>query len=71
MGCAYEFTSYDQWIDAGEADGYVLGKQWSNAYPGLTIPDAPSIAGEWVSRISRPFYECTIESDRFCPPHLS
>ena len=60
-----DFTDYEKWQQAGEPDGYVWGTNWSNGYPGLTIIENSAIAEEWTKRIGRPFFEITLETDRF------
>jgi hypothetical protein len=60
-----EFVDYQQWKAAGEPDGYVWGTEWSNAYPGFSIVPESSLASDWSRRIGHPFFEATLETDRF------
>jgi hypothetical protein len=59
------FTNYQQWIEAGEPDGYVWGTNWSNAYPGLCVVEPSEIADEWTKKIKKNLFEITLETDRF------
>lgn len=59
------FLDYEKWQVAGEPAGYVWGTNWSNAYPGLTIVENSETAATWTERIGKPFYEITLETDRF------
>jgi hypothetical protein len=59
------FLDYQKWEAEGEPDGYVWGTNWSHAYPGLTIVENSAIAATWSERIGKPFYEITLETDRF------
>jgi hypothetical protein len=59
------FLNYEMWKGAGEPEGYVWGTNWSNAYPGLTIVENSDMAIGWTKRIGKPFYEITLETDRF------
>jgi hypothetical protein len=59
------FVDYERWEAAGKPEGYVWGTNWSNAYPGLTIVEDSAIAATWTEHIGKPFYEVTLETDRF------
>jgi len=37
--CDDRLTDYVEWEAAGKPDGYVWGRNWSLAYPGLEAPD--------------------------------
>ena len=59
------FIDHETWIKAGEPEGYVWGTNWSLAYPGISaIQDSP-IAETWAKRIGKPFFEASLETDRF------
>lgn len=60
-----EFVDYQAWLDAGEPDGYVWGTDWSNAYPGLSVPDQSDLADHWTQRLGKEMAEVGLETDRF------
>lgn len=60
-----EFVDYQAWLDAGEPDGYVWGTDWSNAYPGLSVPERSDLADHWKQRLGRDMAEVSLETDRF------
>ena len=60
-----EFTDYQEWLDAGEPEGYVWGSNWSNAYPGVTTHAISLNAAQWTKRLGKPMHEMAIETDRF------
>ena len=60
-----EFVDYQAWLDAGEPDGYVWGTYWSNAYPGLSVPDHSDLADHWKRRLGKDMTEVGLETDRF------
>ena len=62
---ADEFTDYATWKASGEPDGYVFGTGWSLAYPGLTALPESAEAQDWSSRLERPMYAASVETDRF------
>lgn len=62
---ADEFTDYAKWKAAGEPEGYVFGTEWSLAYPGITTSPASPEAQDWSTRLQRPMYSASIETDRF------
>jgi hypothetical protein len=59
------YLDYEKWTAAGEPDEYVWGTNWTNACPGLKIVGDSPIAIDWSKRIGKPFYEITLETDRF------
>lgn len=59
------FIDYDTWIGSGEPDGYVWGSNWSLAYPGIAAIRGSPVAAEWTTKIGKPFFEATLETDRF------
>jgi hypothetical protein len=59
------FIDYQRWRDAGEPDGYVWGTNWSNAYPGLSIVRDSELARRWSTRLGKPLFEVSLETDRF------
>ena len=59
------FIDYQQWEAAGEPDGYVFGANWSLAYPGFTVIDDHPLALEWASKLNRPMFAASLETDRF------
>jgi hypothetical protein len=63
---ADEFTDYDRWKAAGEPEGYLFGTRWSLAYPGISILSASPEAQDWSSRLQRPMYSASVETDGFC-----
>lgn len=38
---------------------------WSNAYPGLSIPDQSDLADHWTQRLGKEMAEVGLETDRF------
>ncbi|HEY1750464.1 MAG TPA: hypothetical protein VGG29_04340 [Caulobacteraceae bacterium] len=58
-------TDYAAWEAAGAPDGYVWGSNWSLAYPGVDAPDEDPVAENWATRIGKPMYAASIETDRF------
>lgn len=59
------FIDYQDWLDAGEPDGYVWGTCWSLAWPGIRAIE-PSVKAEaWSARMGKSMYELEIETDRF------
>jgi len=58
-------TDYAAWEAAGTPDGYVWGSNCSLAYPGLDAPDTDPAADDWASRVGKPMYAMSIETDRF------
>ena len=60
-----EFTDYQQWLAAGEPDGYVWGTNWSNAYPGLTGYGRSRVAAKWSKSLGKQMFEASLETDRF------
>jgi hypothetical protein len=60
-----DFTDYARWKAAGEPDGFVWGTNWSVAYPGLSIIEDSPLAEKWSKRVGHPFFEVTLETDRF------
>lgn len=60
-----EFVDYQAWLDAGEPDGYVWGTDWSNAYPGLSVPERSDLADHWKQRLGKDMAEVGLETDRF------
>jgi len=43
----------------------VWGADWSNAYPGLSIPDQSDLADHWTRRLGKEMVEVGLETDRF------
>jgi hypothetical protein len=60
-----EFLDYQAWLDAGEPGGYVWGTDWSNAYPGLSVPQRSDLADDWMQRLGKEMAEVSLETDRF------
>ena len=60
-----EFTSYAAWEAASEPEGYVLGTNWSLAYPGISVPTSSAEAEDWSRRLNKLMYPVSIETDRF------
>lgn len=60
-----DFTDYQRWEAAGEPDGYVFGTNWSLAYPGFTVMNDSPLATEWTSRLNRPMFAASLETNRF------
>jgi hypothetical protein len=60
-----EFIDYERWTSAKEPDGYVLGTNWSLAYPGIRAIRDSSQASEWTTRLGKQMFEATLETDRF------
>jgi hypothetical protein len=61
-----EFTNYARWQASGEPEGYVFGTDWTLAYPGIRILPSNAEAQHWSSRLQRPMYSASLETDRFC-----
>jgi hypothetical protein len=57
------FINYEDWLRAGEPDGYVWGTCFAHAYPGLSyVPDS-ELAASWAKRMGREMHEVLIESN--------
>ena len=61
-----EFTDYAKWQASGEPEGYVFGTKWSLAFPGISIMPSNADAYRWSSRLQRPMYSASLETDLFC-----
>ena len=59
------FIDYNEWLAAGEPDGWVWGTCWSGAYPGLRYIDNSPRAKELSERIGKQMHEVIIETDAF------
>jgi hypothetical protein len=59
------FTQYTAWEAAGEPNGYVFGTNWSGAYPGFRADDESSLAASWTSKLGKPMFSASLETDRF------
>ncbi|MCK7483536.1 MAG: hypothetical protein M0C28_45785 [Candidatus Moduliflexus flocculans] len=59
------FIDYDQWVAAGEPNGFVWGACWSMAYPGLRYIDDSVRARQWSERMGKPMHEVIIETEAF------
>ena len=59
------FVDYEDWIEAGEPDGFVWGVCWSCAYPGLRYVKSSSLAREWSKRLDKQMHEVVIDTEAF------
>ncbi len=59
------YINYEEWIQAGEPEGFVWGTQWSMAYPGLTYLEGSALANHWSGRLQMPMHEVNIETEAF------
>jgi hypothetical protein len=60
-----EYIDYQNWIDAGEPDGFVWGTNWSLTYPGLEYQPDSSLAKAWAYKLKREMHEVIILTESF------
>ena len=60
---ADEFTDYEEWLRAGEPDGYVWGVKWQGLYPGMRPMSPTDETRQWSERLGLPFQEVLIETN--------
>jgi hypothetical protein len=58
-------TDYKQWEASGQPDGYIWGTNWSNAYPGLELPDSDPVAQLWSDALGKAMFAIELTTDRF------
>lgn len=58
-------TDYAEWEAAGKPGGFLWGANWSNAYPGLDVPDDDPVAARWSQRLGKPMFFVALETAQF------
>jgi hypothetical protein len=58
-----EFIDYDQWVGAGEPEGYVWGVKWQGLYPGMQLMPESDETREWSARLGLPVRAVQIETN--------
>jgi hypothetical protein len=58
-----EFIDYDEWLRAGEPEGYVWGVKWQGLYPGMKLMPETDETREWAAQLGRPFHEVLMETN--------
>ena len=59
------FIDYDEWLAAGEPDGFVWGVCWSGVYPGVSYIDNSPRARLWSERLGTQMHEVIIKTEAF------
>lgn len=57
------FTDYEQWLKAGEPDGFVWRTSWALAYPGWEYHSNSEQALLWSERLGREMHEVSVETN--------
>jgi hypothetical protein len=56
---------WDEWEAADNPEGFVWGKKFADAYPGLSyVTDSP-LAASWTERLGHEMHEVMIETNTF------
>jgi hypothetical protein len=59
-------TDYKRWEANGfHPEGYVWGTNWSNAYPGIELPDDDAVARRWSNALGKSMFATILTTDRF------
>ena len=58
-----EFIDYEEWLRAGEPEGYVWGVKWQVLYPGMRLMPDSDETRSWSAQLGLPFHEVLIETN--------
>lgn len=59
------FIDFEEYLKAGEPEGYVWGTNWSNAYPGFSNLKDSEKAVKWTKDLGKEMKELLVESEIF------
>lgn len=59
------FIDFEEYLKAGEPEGYVWGTNWSNAYPGFSNLKNSEKATKWTKELGKEMRELIVESEIF------
>ncbi len=57
------FIDFNEYLKAGEPEGFIWGTNWVNAYPGFSIVENSEKAELWTESLKKPMQELQVLSD--------